>query len=382
MIFYRQICKASPGGAMGWNGVRIKERADELDKSIVELARLIGVSRQSIDAWIKGQVPRGEHLIKLCREMRTAPDYFFTPEKESLVTVPQHRTIRRRKVTDEMQAASQEMAEQYVNIFRAAPDSSILPVVRATRRNKNSAKLISARLRKLSGIADDQPMDLEHAFRMLSELGIYTVFRPFPEAISQKIYAFYSRICDQRVIFVNTDTNIIDLIFQLLHEAIHAVRDELPDKFNEDEEEDFCDFVANYIQFPDEYIENVAYSIKGCYRGVIINKLKELSRKHAHSLFGISKRLEQAGIALKVNVAGADVNLKKAMPNVSDILFDDGDARRYIERLHELSPNFTELVADQASNASLRKLGEWMGLDNTIDAKLVLSELQRIGKGS
>lgn len=367
---------------MGWNGAKIRERIGEINKTIVGLSRSIGVTRQAVDDWINGQIPRGQHLVKLCEELGIAPDYFFTSEKESLVTVPQHRTVRKKKVTAEMQAASKEMAEQYINLFRSAPSSSIVRVIRTSRRDDENAKILSAQLRRLSGVNSDQPMDFDHAFSMLVELGIYTIFRPFPEEISKDIYAFYSRICGQRVIFVNTDTNIIDLIFQLLHETIHAIRDEEPNRFNENEEEDFCDLVANYIQFPDGYIATVSRAIEGCSEGIVVNKLKGFAREHAHSLFGISKRLKQSGVALSINVAGADTNLKKVLPKVRDILFDKSDARKYIETLCELSPDFIDLVAKQTPNVSLRKLGEWLGLDNTIDAKAILGELQRLAKGA
>jgi len=370
------------GGRMSWNGSIIKERAGEMSKTLIDLSHAIGVSRQTVDSWIKGQIPRGQHLIKLCKELGISPDSFFISEREALVSVPQHRTIRKRPVTPEMQAATKGMAEQYLNLFRAASDSSIVRVIRASRRDEENAKKIAAQLRSLSRISNDHPMDFEHAFVMLNELGIYTVFRPFPEEIRKKIYAFYSKICGQRVVFVNTDTNIIDLTFQLLHEAIHAIRDEDPEKFDEKEEEDFCDLVANCIQFPDGYVEAVAQAVKGCPEGIAVNKLKDFAKKYKHSLFGISKRLEESGVPFNVPVAGAVANLKKTTYTVSEILFNDGDARRYIEQLRKLSPGFTELVANQAPDASLRKLGEWLGLDSSIDAKSVVGELQRITTGT
>lgn len=281
-----------------------------------------------------------------------------------------------------MQTATKEMAEQYLNIFRAAADSSIVRVVRAARRDNENAKKIGAQLRVLSKISNDRPMDFEHVFVMLNELGIYTVFRPFPDEISKKIYAFYSKICGQRVVFINTDTNIVDLTFQLLHEAIHAIRDEEPEKFNEEEEEAFCDLVANYIQFPEEYVMTVAQAIKGCQAAVSVNKLKEFSKRHHHSLFGIKARIEGMGVPLDFNVAGADANLKKTIHTVSQVLFADSDARSYIEKLRALSPRFTDLVASEAPHVSLRKLAEWLGLDSGIDAKSVLGELQRITTGT
>ena len=125
---------------MGWNGEKIREKIGEINRTIVDLSSSIGVTRQAVDAWINGQVPRGEHLIKLCRELKITPAYFFTSEKEALVSVPQHRTIRKRPVTPEMQVATKEMAEQYLNLFRAASDSSIVRVIRASRRDEENAK--------------------------------------------------------------------------------------------------------------------------------------------------------------------------------------------------------------------------------------------------
>lgn len=50
----------------------------------------------------------------------------------------------------------------------------------------------------------------------------------------------------------------MDLIYPVLHEAVHAIRDEAyTDGFYDTAEEDFCDYVANYVQFPEEYVKFV-----------------------------------------------------------------------------------------------------------------------------
>lgn len=364
---------------MGWAGNKIKDRAREVGTTIIGLSKAIGVSRQTVNAWIGGQVPRGQHLIKLCKELGTEPNYFFAPEKDSLISAPQHRTIGNRPVTAEMRAATLDMATQYINLFRSAPSSDLLLVVRARQRSEEDAEKIAARLRELSCIDSDKPMSFEHIFIMLDKLGVYTVFRPFPDNVSKKIYAFYSKIAGQRVIFVNTDTNVIDLKFQLLHETVHAVRDEAADRENTEEEDAFCDLVAGYIQFPEEYVKLVARAVKGCGPGVAINKLKEFSKLYNHSMYGIMKRLERSGVILNINVAPADTNLKKTIPKVSDTIFRDRDPRSYITKLRKLSPRFTTLVAAQTEHASVRKIGEWLGLDSAMDAQAVLGELRHTG---
>lgn len=363
---------------MGWTGGRIKERAKGVNVTLVKLSEAIGVSRQTINAWVGGQVPRGQHLIKLCKELSVEPGYFFENQETSLVSAPQHRTVGNRKVTAVMSMATLDMATQYINLFRSAPSSDVVPVVRSRNRDEEDAKKVAAHLRELSDIDSDKPMDFEHIFAMLSKLGGYTIFRPFPEGVSKKIYAFYSEIVGQRVIFVNTDTNIIDLKFQLLHETVHAVRDEDPSFENTEAEDAFCDLVAGYIQFPEEYVRLVARSIKDCTDGVVINKLKEFAKAHNHSMYGVVKRLERSGVSLGVNVVPADINLKKTTPKVGEIIFSDGDARSYISKLHRLSPRFVALVAEQVEHGSIRKIGEWLGLDSSMDAQVVVEELRRI----
>ncbi len=362
---------------MVWDGTKIKKRAKEAGISLTKLAESIGVSRQTIASWSRGQVPRGERLIELCRILKTSPSFFFTSDMPDLISVPQHRTIRKKKATDVIREESWNMAEMYLNLFRSSPSSSILPVVRATERDDRNAKKIAMHLREISGIKHDKPMDFEHAFLILEKLGIYSIFRAFPESISKQLYAFYSRICGQRVIFVNTNTNVIDLIFQLIHEAVHAVRDEEPDLFNDPVEEDFCDAVANYVQFPDEYIKQVAKSVKGRRKDVTVNILKDFAREYMHSLFGIQKRLNTLGLLKSLNLGGADTNLKREFPTVSEILFKEKDSRSYVEMLFEFSPLFMQLVAEQVPDCSTRKLGEWLGLDTSLDARAVMDELKR-----
>jgi hypothetical protein len=45
--------------------------------------------------------------------------------------------------------------------------------------------------------------------------------------------------------------------------------------------------------------------------------------------------------------------------------------------LYVLSPNFMALVAKQVPDCSIRKFGEWLGLDNSIDASSIMDEIIR-----
>jgi len=365
---------------MIFNGIIIKNKAKESGLTLLRLAQELSVSRQTVNSWIGGAVPRGQHLIKLCSLLNVKPGNFFTEPIESLISVPLHRTIRNRAVTALMREVSQNLAEQYLNLFRQAPTVSVLPVVRVQKRIPENAKVIAESLRKLSRIDEGKPMDYESAFRLLADLGIYAVFCLFPDSLKKNSYAFYSRIAGQRIVFVNIDTNVLDLIFQLLHETVHAVRDEEPGVIDIKEEEDFCDMVAELTQFPDFYVDMVARAIaETTGPAIIINHLKKVSKKYAHSLWGLYYRLKHKGLDLKeIDVGGAATNLNKDFPTLRDILFSKNDPRHYVDTLYALSPKFMKLVAEQVPDCSLRKFGEWLGLEgSSIDAKAVMNEIAR-----
>jgi transcriptional regulator with XRE-family HTH domain len=364
---------------MPFNGALIKSNAKEAGITLLQLAADLDVSRQTVNSWIGGQVPRGQYLVKLCSILNIKPGAFFSEPMESLISAPLHRTIGKKSVTPALRQLSKDLAEQYLNLFRQAPTASILPVLRIQKRSIENAQKTAQWLRERSGIAEGKPMDYNSAFQLLANLGINAVFREFPGDLQKNSYAFYSTIAGQRVVFVNIDTNVLDLIFQILHETVHAVRDEEPEAIAIAEEEDFCDQIAEFTQFPDYYANIAARCISEIREpGIIINRMKEISREGKHSLWGIYFRLKHLGkVQEDLNVGGAAANLKKEFPTLRDILFSKNDPRNFVDMLALLSPNFYNLVSNQVPECSVRKFGEWLGLDTSMDSRAVVDEIVR-----
>lgn len=211
----------------------------------------------------------------------------------------------------------------------------------------------------------------------MKQLGIKVIFRYFPEKI--KAYAFYTKIHGHRIVFVNNSTNIIDLIFPILHEAVHAIRDEIQTNDGFDaEEEDFCDKVANYIQFPDGYVHMVYDVINGLPAGVQVNKLKTFGKKYGHALFGIVKQIKTIEPDFNLKIGGTDSNLKKGFHTIGDILFIGDDPRDYVAKMSELSPLFTSIILNQINSITNRTLGEMLGIESVMDARAVKDELIKL----
>ena len=137
---------------------------------------------------------------------------------------------------------------------------------------------------------------------------------------------FYTKIFGHRIVFVNNSTNVLDLIFPLIHEAVHAILDEryVPDVFDADEET-FCDNVANLTQFPVEYVDWVHDIISGLSKAIQVNKLKGFAEKHGHSLYGLVKSIESLYPDFKLKIGGADTNLKKKFKTIGEVLYGNDD---------------------------------------------------------
>jgi hypothetical protein len=77
-------------------------------------------------------------------------------------------------------------------------------------------------------------------------------------------------------------------------------------------------------------------------------------------------------------VAGANANLRKEFRCIGDILFGDRDPKYYVNQLKTLSPLFFNIVSQQINNVTTRKIGEWLGLESSLDVKEVIEEWRRV----
>ena len=163
---------------MEWSGDKIKGLIKENNLSIIKLAEMAGVSRQTVNDWINGQVPKGNHLIFLCKTFNINPDYLFTQDFNGSVTVPVHRTRKSAKVTSEMQKDALDLAMEYDLLFRNAPEPGILPVMRGQSRSKETAKKVAGDLRIKACASNDLPPDYINTFTLMKNLGIKIILMP------------------------------------------------------------------------------------------------------------------------------------------------------------------------------------------------------------
>jgi transcriptional regulator with XRE-family HTH domain len=360
---------------MKWNGTKIKELLEERDLSVSGLANTIAVTRQTVHNWLKGSLPKGQDLLKLCTFFQVSADAFFV-EQELPITLIAHRTHRRSATTPAKVESSRKLASEYLTFFKKARPLGIVPSLLDNSSDKTYMREIANSIRKMSGIEANKTMSYSAAFTLLNKLGIFSIFRDFPPTLES--YAFFCIIENNRVVFIDSKTHVLDLIFQVLHETIHAIRTDKATENPSEEEELFCDNVACFAQFPESYIKKIVVDLKGKNAAETIRILKSYAVKNGHSMHGITRAIEAyTGTALPkgTNIYPVEINLRESSPSIGEILFENNEPGIFWERLQLFSPHFTNEVKNQIKSISNRKLARLLGLSTGMDAQLVLGEL-------
>lgn len=60
-----------------WDGAKLEHLIKKRKCKKTNLAREMGVTRQTIYDWIEGQCPTGLHLVLICKYFNIRPDEFF-----------------------------------------------------------------------------------------------------------------------------------------------------------------------------------------------------------------------------------------------------------------------------------------------------------------
>lgn len=355
---------------MKWLGDKLKDLLAERGLTQEAFSEKVGVSRQTFSEWVKGQVPKGSHLLTLCRVLDIEPGSLF--EDDTPLLVPAHRTRGAAKRTPERDRLAAGLAREYAPLLDRTPLPALQMVCPAD--GAQAVQSLAAELRRLSGPEPSNvPLDYQHVFRLLDKLGICVVFRSFPEGL--KDYAFYVRVSTHRLICVNKQTNVLDLIYPLLHEVVHAVRDVGKTSRAEYtvEEESFCDAVASATQFPAEYVAQVRAMLRGKTAPIQVNTLKTLAKDNHHAVYGIVKALARSGENVNLDprgIHGADANLRKDFPSVAAVLDADTPAA-YLRTLQAFSPYLLRVLRSGEASITLRMLAQLLDLPSILDARQV-----------
>lgn len=80
---------------MKWLGDKLKKLLAERGLTQAAFSEMVGVSRQTYSEWVKGQVPKGSHLLKLSKVLEIEPDLLFQDDTVLPVPVRDRDSTRR-----------------------------------------------------------------------------------------------------------------------------------------------------------------------------------------------------------------------------------------------------------------------------------------------
>ena len=75
---------------MTWQGEKVKILSKEKSITLDVIAKTLDVSRQAVHSWINGQIPKGQHLMRLSTLMGVTPTFFFSNDINLAISVPLH----------------------------------------------------------------------------------------------------------------------------------------------------------------------------------------------------------------------------------------------------------------------------------------------------
>jgi transcriptional regulator with XRE-family HTH domain len=352
---------------MEWQGSKLREVLQAKNVSVSAFAEKLNVSRQAVNDWLNGTVPKGSHLLALCQTLGIMPDSLFNALTPDIV-VPVHRTRKTAKLTEARQELAFDLAKKYEGFYRNRSRIKLQRVIQFPEdHNDKDLCDLPKKLRSEAGVKNYYPLLIQDVFRLLEKLEVEVIFRRFPSEL--KSYAFFTEIYGYPVVFVNTANNVLDLSFPLLHEAIHALcsHQQKAQEFSE-AEESLCDLLAGQVLFTPEYIQEVSESIQGHLAGKKITVLKRFALNYHHSIYGLARELKRLGITLPPSVNGADANLHKNLESLEEILSSNGDASRFVKNVFAATPIFMKELKKRLPAISDSLLADWLDLSSSLDA--------------
>ncbi|MEL6232036.1 MAG: XRE family transcriptional regulator [Cyanobacteria bacterium J06627_3] len=281
----------------------IKTYREQMGFSQDQLGDSLGVTRQTIAAWEKGE--RTVSLVQLSKMAQTlgiALELLIGATEESTISVPSGLMFRADQpsmLTPTLRAHLTQKSVDYSTIEQILGEVPTLPEMRPlTAYNEDVVEAVAKEIRDWLGVGETYP--LGDVLALLEAKGLKIILYPLPETISG--FSAYTDTAGA-VIFVNKNHPTERQFFTALHELGHLIfhRQEYHQSHNQTRKNDPREKAANHLAGAVLLSRDIIYRELRAYRNRWIPEplLADIKRRYGVSLMTILYRAGQLGLITK-----------------------------------------------------------------------------------
>jgi len=312
---------------------KIEENTERLGLTQSKLANIVGVSRETVSQWIKGEKsPRPDKLLKLSMALGLSfNEIVLSPPSENEPIVA-FRKKGSHKITDQYLDEARDTGRVLSNLVPYLPFDQFVRPQTLIRPQKEYSYIqsVAKKTREQIGKAANEPIEFQALIDVFNKL--HAVIIPVLWGNKDKhenALHIYLPESMTTWIYLNLDCHAHDFKFWMAHELGHVLAPVL----REDAGEDFADAFAAALLVPQE-IASIEYPHLRRVKQVAhqLNHIKSVAEKLCVApltiYFEVNKFAEQSHLP-KIDLEGrqeiyrANTNFNKAFKTISECLFDN-----------------------------------------------------------
>lgn len=244
-----------------FNSEFFKSLLSDRKLSVPEFSKLIDVSKQTMYDYINEESISREYLVRIGK-------YFDLNRKDfdllmGIKPLPIFfRRERRVEVEEEKKEKVRILANVFLKITKIPAVKKHLPKFEGLEAKELAKEIRSTlELGKRKVLFDD-------LVTTLKDFGVYTYFYPFDflgindESGSKKVRAASVPFDGKWIIFLDTSNELIDSLYDLIHELAHIFSGHDLNISHDDDLEKYCNDVANEVLTPSRFFEENSEELK------------------------------------------------------------------------------------------------------------------------
>jgi transcriptional regulator with XRE-family HTH domain len=311
----------------------MEESAERLGLTQTKLAGIVGVSREIVSQWMKGdKSPRPDKLLKLAMALGlTFNDIVLSPPSVNEPIVA-FRKKGSHKITDQYLEEARDTGRVLANLVPYLPfDQFVKPRTLIHPRQEYAyIQNVAAKIREQIGKAPEDAIEFQELIDFFNKLNavIIPVLWGNKDKHENALHIYLPESMTTWI-YLNLDCHIHDFKFWMAHELGHVLAPEL----HEDEGEDFADaFAAALLVSREIASAEYPYLRRAKLISHQINHVKSVAQKLCVSpltvYWEINKHAEENHLP-KIDLEGhqeihkATTNFNKGYKTVSECLFDE-----------------------------------------------------------